>query len=114
MRRVRHRHDPTLKRAEWIGAEIVVTPIAEGIENLQIEYGFDADGDGKPDEYPRRAPTPPSVAEYGKWSNVMAVRMYALVSLDRPQPGYVDTTKQFDSGPAGITQPANDGYRRCC
>jgi type IV pilus assembly protein PilW len=102
---------PTLKRAEWIGGEIVVTPIAEGIENLQLEYGFDADGDGKPDKY-LVAPDAALGAGYGEWANVVAVRMWALVRSPDPQIGYVDRTKQFDLGPAGITQPANDGFRR--
>ena len=34
------------KRAEFDGDAIVVTPVAEGIENLQIEYGIDANNDG--------------------------------------------------------------------
>jgi type IV pilus assembly protein PilW len=102
---------PTLKRAEWIGGEIVVTPIAEGIENLQLEYGFDADGDGKPDQY-LVAPDPALGTGYGEWANVVAVRMWALVRSPDPQVGYVDATKQFDLGPAGLTKPANDGYRR--
>jgi type IV pilus assembly protein PilW len=102
---------PTLKRAEWIGGEIVVTPIAEGIENLQLEYGFDADGDGKPDKY-LVAADPAVGPGYGEWANVVAVRLWALVRSPDPQVGYLDTTKQFDLGPAGVTQPANDGYRR--
>jgi len=102
---------PTLKRAEWIDDEIVVTPIAEGVENLQLEYGFDADGDGKPDKY-LVAPDAALGAGYGDWANVVAVRMWALVRSPDPQVGYVDTTKQFDLGPAGLTQPANDGFRR--
>jgi type IV pilus assembly protein PilW len=102
---------PTLKRAEWIGNEIVVTPIAEGIENLQLEYGFDADADGKPDKY-LVAPDAALGTGYGEWANVVAVRMWALVRSPDAQVGYVDKTKQFDLGPAGVTQPANDGFRR--
>jgi type IV pilus assembly protein PilW len=102
---------PTLKRAEWVGAQIVVTPIAEGVDNLQIEYGFDVDGDGKPEQF-LAAPDAALGPEYGKWSNVMAARIYALFRSTDAQPGYLDTTKRFNLGPAGITEPANDGYRR--
>jgi type IV pilus assembly protein PilW len=102
---------PTLKRAEWIDGEIVVTPVAEGIEDLQLEYGFDADGDGKPEQY--LVTTDATLgAAFGDWANVVAVRMWTLVRSPDPQVGYVDTTKQFDLGPAGLTQPANDGFRR--
>ena len=102
---------PTLKRADWVGDEIVITPIAEGVENLQIEYGFDADGDGKPDKF-LAAPDDSIAPAYGQWSNVMAARMYALFRSTDAQPGYVDATKRFNLGPGGVTAPANDGYRR--
>jgi type IV pilus assembly protein PilW len=101
---------PTLKRAEWIGGEIVVTPIAEGVENLQLEYGFDANGDGEPDKFLAQ-PDAALGPEYGKWANVMAARVHVLFRSTDTQFGHVDT-KQFDLGPAGVTQPAHDGYRR--
>jgi type IV pilus assembly protein PilW len=102
---------PTLKRAELLGTTIVVTPLAEGVENLQIEYGFDADNDGNPDRY-LTAPDAALGAAYGRWENVMAVRLYALFRSTDAQPGYVDSTKRFNLGPAGFTAPAADGYRR--
>lgn len=102
---------PTLKRAELVGNAIVVTPVAEGIENLQIEYGIDANNDGTPDRYldfvdPALAPA------YGEWANVMAVRLYLLVRSAEVEPGYQDMTKQFNLGPAGYTAVAGDGYKR--
>lgn len=102
---------PTLKRAELVGTEIVVTPLAEGVENLQFEYGFDGDGDGRADKY-LTAPDATLGAAYGEWANVMAVRLYALFRSTDTQPGYVDVTKRFNLGPAGFTEPASDGYRR--
>jgi type IV pilus assembly protein PilW len=101
---------PTLKRAEWIGGEIVVTPIAEGVENLQLEYGFDGNGDGEPDKF-LAEPDAALGPEYGKWGNVMAARLHVLFRSTDTQLGHVDA-KQFDLGPAGLTQPAHDGYRR--
>jgi type IV pilus assembly protein PilW len=102
---------PTLKRAELVGTAIVVTPLAEGVESVQIEYGFDADNDGKPDRF-LTAPDAALGAAYGDWSNVMGVRLYALFRSTDVQPGYVDVTKRFNLGPAGFTEPAADGYRR--
>lgn len=102
---------PTLKRAELIGNEIVVTPLVEGVENLQIEYGIDGNGDGTPDRY---LPFPDAAlgAAFGEWSNVMAVKLYVLVRSTDVEPGYKDTTKQFNLGPAGFPAAANDGYKR--
>jgi type IV pilus assembly protein PilW len=102
---------PTLKRAEVVGEQIVITPIAEGVENLQVEYGFDANNDGRPDKFLANPDATLGVA-YGLWNNVMAARLYALFRSTDTQPGYVDATKTFNLGPAGYTAPANDGYRR--
>ena len=102
---------PTLKRAELVGTAIVVTPLAEGVESLQIEYGFDGDNDGKPDRF-LTAPDATLGAAYGQWENVMAVRLYALFRSTDAQPGYMDVTKRFNLGPAGFTEPAVDSYRR--
>jgi type IV pilus assembly protein PilW len=102
---------PTLKRAELVGNEIVVTPVAEGIENLQVEYGIDANNDGTPDRYldTVNAALGPG---YGSWANVMAVRLYLLARATDTEMGYEDTTKQFNLGLAGYTDVAGDGYKR--
>jgi type IV pilus assembly protein PilW len=102
---------PTLKRAELSGGRIVVTPLVEGIENLQLEYGFDGDGDGNPDRWLDR-PDATLGAAFADWSNVMSVRVYALARAGDAQVGYVDATKTFNLGPAGYTAVANDGFRR--
>src|SRR5262249_6982983 len=91
---------PTLKRAEFNGDEIIVTPVAEGIENLQFEYGIDANNDGTPDRY-LESVDPALGAAFGRWSNVMAVRVYLLARSTDIEPGYQDVTKQFNLGPAG-------------
>ena len=102
---------PTLKRAELVNGAISVTPLVEGVENLQVEYGFDADNDGNPDKF-LAAPDATITPEYGQWSNVMAARFYVLLRSTELQPGYQDTTKRFNLGLAGYTNPANDGYKR--
>ncbi len=102
---------PTLKRAELVGAEIVVTPLVEGVESLQIEYGFDADKDGSADRF-LTAPDATLGAAYGEWANVMAARLFVLFRSADAQPGYADVTKHFNLGPAGFTEPTGDGYRR--
>ena len=102
---------PTLKRAELIDGKIVVTPLAEGVESLQIEYGFDANGDGNPDRF-LEYPDPLLGPAYGEWFNVMAVRFYVLFRSPDAQPFYRDASKSFNLGPAGYSAAAHDGYRR--
>ena len=102
---------PTLKRAELVGNEIAVTPVAEGIESLQIEFGIDANNDGTPDRYLEFADAALGPA-YGAWANVTAVRLYLLARSIDVEPGYQDATKHFNLGPAGYTAVADDGYKR--
>jgi type IV pilus assembly protein PilW len=102
---------PTLKRAELAGDEIVVTPLVEGVDGLQVEYGFDTDNDGNADIY-RDTLSGVAGAPDNNWWNVVAVRIYVLGRSTDATPGYVDTTKRFFMGPAGYTTAAGDGYKR--
>ena len=102
---------PTLKRAELVGDQIVVTPLAEGIEDLQIEYGIDANGDGTPDRF-LQAPDAALGAGFGEWSNVVAVRLYVLARSTDTEPGYKEAARRFNFGLAGYRTAAADGYKR--
>ncbi|TMG84753.1 MAG: prepilin-type N-terminal cleavage/methylation domain-containing protein [Betaproteobacteria bacterium] len=102
---------PTLKRVELVGTQMTVTPLVEGVENLQVMYGFDTDGDGNADIY-RAALSGVAGAPDNDWSNVVAAKLYVLARTTDAEPGYVDSTKTFDLGPAGVTQPAGDAYKR--
>jgi type IV pilus assembly protein PilW len=102
---------PTLKRAELAGDAIVVTPLVEGVENFQVEYGFDTDGDGNADVY-RDHLSGVAGAPDNEWWNVVSVRLYVLGRSTDSSPGYVDTAKRFYMGPAGYTTVSNDPYKR--
>ena len=68
---------PTLKRAELIGTQMTITPLVEGVENLQLLYGFDTDGDGNPDTYRATLSGVVGAAD-NDWSNVVSVKLYVL------------------------------------
>jgi len=104
----------TLSRAEFIGAKIdpitttnfKVTPLVDGIENLQLDYGVDTDGDGDADSYQAK---PANVAD---WSSVMTVQVNLLARNVDISPGYTDT-KTYNLGPsAGSVGPFSDPRRR--
>ena len=59
---------PTLKRVELVAGQLTTTALAEGIEMLRLEYGFDVDGDGSPDTYLTR-PAPPARRRCGRTSS---------------------------------------------
>jgi len=104
---------PTLKRLELTVdpsdgvLKMMTVPLVEGIENLQLDYGIDADGDGAPDQGAYTA-DPGTVAG---WTQVMAVQPYVLARNTGSTPGFTDN-KTYSLGTAGTITPAATQYRR--
>lgn len=101
---------PTLKRAEPTSdGTFIYSPLVEGIENLQIEYGIDNNADGVADSY---TASPSSVTV---WSRVAALRIHVLARNTETSAGYTDT-KTYQLG-LNADATANNvtpggGYRR--
>ncbi len=95
---------PTLKRLEITGlnrtSPPTAVPLVEGIENMQLDYGLDNNGDGYPDSY-TTAPASPV-----DWSLVMAIRINLLARNNDPTPGFADA-KTYGLGLAGTVGPFN-------
>lgn len=81
---------PTLKRIEFVDGSLRTTAVAEGIENLQIEYGLDSDVtlDGRPDQYVT-AGAITGVAPL-VWPNVVSARIHLLSRNTERSGGYAD------------------------
>ena len=90
---------PTLKRIDIAPAGRTTTPLVEGIEDIQFDYGIDSSLDGAPDLYTSSAtPTPTSLTD---WQNVMTLRIYVLArNLDQTA-GYTDT-RTYQLGPVSF------------
>jgi type IV pilus assembly protein PilW len=101
---------PTLKRLELSGAAWQETALAEGIEEIQFEYGFDTNGDSVPDEF-RTALDGIADSPTNDWSNVMAVRVWVVSRATEVTRGYTDT-KTYQLGAHGARGPFNDGFKR--
>ena len=124
---------PTLKVAEFVNGAFTITPLVEGIENLQIEYGLDTDagvgdksGAGAPDCYTAN-PSAVSAAEAAacpgagydvttataltNWSNVVAARIHILSRNLVPSAGWTDI-RTYKLGADTVVGPANDHYKR--
>lgn len=118
---------PTLKLAQ-LGATggataFSVIPLAEGIENLQLEYGLDttaAPGDGIPDVYTADPSTYNGCAGAAcvtNWINTVAVKVSMLGrNTERTAIGYVND-KSFTlglqaNGTANTFGPFNDRFKR--
>lgn len=93
-------------------------PIADGIENMQLDYGLDDTGpdldevagddpDGNPDEYSDCSTCVPA-----DWKNVTTIRINLLARNPEKSAGYNDGNKTYSLGLAGTVGPFTDGYRR--
>lgn len=106
---------PTLKRLELAvdpsdgTLKMMTIPIAEGIENFQVYYGLDADGDGAPDQGAYSS-DPGSVAG---WMQAVTAQVFVLARNTQTSPGYSDN-KTYALGPSVTVTPSGSGlsYRR--
>ncbi len=106
---------PTLKRVELTvsGGSASMTcascriTIAEGIENMQIDYGTDTSGDGQPDGTDSAG----STFTKDNWADVVSLKIHLLARATERTPGHQDG-KSYVLGVAGNVAASNDGYRR--
>ena len=111
---------PTLTRLDFNGATFTVTPLVEGIEELNIEYGMDNDADGAPDAYTAN----PSTYTYSgcaacnawnNWPNVVTARISLLARNIDESPKYTDAKTYslgLDASGAAVTKTPADAFRR--
>ncbi len=118
---------PTLKRAE-LGSDgsaptWTVVPLAEGIEDLQLEHGLDlapGGGDGSADASSADPATAASCAAadcaVANWRSVVSVRLNLLARNAEPTPGHTDSKSYVlgrnADGTANEIAAANDNYKR--
>jgi len=101
---------PTLKRVDLVGTQLTTTSLAEGIDALRVEYGFDVDGDGSPDTY---RTTLGALGPTAAWSNVVSLKVHFVTrSLDKAIGKNLATAQEFDLGGTDVIATAADGYTR--
>jgi type IV pilus assembly protein PilW len=112
---------PTLKRAELRSGKFEIFSVAQGVENLQIQYGLDdspaAGLDGIPDQYSANPGEGCSGADCAlPWMNVVSVKLVLLARSTNESSDYVDEkiySFGYDSNGAPISEgPFKDGFRR--
>lgn len=97
---------PALKRVVLVPGALNVAlqeqVVVSGVENLQVQYALDVDGDRSVDQYVN--------AGVGvSWPQVEAVRIWVLVRAPIPEAGYTNTTS-YPLPQASVTP--SDGFRR--
>jgi type IV pilus assembly protein PilW len=110
---------PTLKRAELANGRFTIAPIAQGIENLQLEYGIDSTNDGMPDAFTADPDTFNGCAGVTcnrNWVNALAVKVAILARNAEATQNYVDdksyTLGLKADGLDQVVPAAGDGYKR--
>lgn len=111
---------PTLKMAELRGTAMANIPLAEGIENMVLEYGFDTTDPasatasaadlGRPDVFLTGLSGVPGARD-NDWGNVVAVRLHLLSRTTEPSPGYNDAGKTYTLGPTTVNGDTT-GFKR--
>jgi type IV pilus assembly protein PilW len=111
---------PTLKRMELDpngSGAFVTTPLVEGIEYMQVEYGIDGDsnGDGVVDLAVFDGVADSYVETCGSditcWSSAVSAKLHVISRNIEPTAGHTDT-KTYSLGQAGTFGPFNDHYKR--
>lgn len=104
---------PTLKRVE-LGASggapaFTTVTLAEGIENLQFDYGLDTDSDG----VPNGTDADGAAFTAAQWGDVMTLKVYLLARSNESSNGHNDT-KSYSMGTAGSVSAAagETGFKR--
>jgi type IV pilus assembly protein PilW len=103
---------PTLKRVELDQTgQFVTTPLVEGIEYMQIDYGLDAPGGDGGDGAADRYVAAPATADAADWGNIVSVKINIIARNIETTAGYTDT-KTYALGSAGSFGPFSNAYKR--
>lgn len=94
---------PTLKRMDVKPGGVVITPIVDGVENMQFDFGLDSDLNGSTETFTATTSPPSSVANL---NNVMSIRAYVLARNTERTNGYTDT-KTYALGSVSLTPGGN-------
>lgn len=111
---------PTLKRMQLTAGGFEEEALANGVEDMQFEYGIDTDGDGAPDAYSANptvfAGCADNICRMQNWRNVTAVKVNILTRSTTESRG-VSASKSFTlgddiDGELITVGPFDDGYKR--
>ena len=96
---------PSLRRRTLVGTEVVDEEVIAGVEDMQIQFGVDANNDGSVDRY-----IDPDAAGFTADSNVIAVRIWLLMRSEYEEVGQQDDRTYTNI--EGTEYAPNDKYRR--
>jgi type IV pilus assembly protein PilW len=96
---------PSLRRRTLVGTEVVDEEVISGVEDMQIQFGVDSNGDGSVNRY-----VDPDAAGFNADSEVIAVRIWLLMRSEYEELGQLDD--RVYTNIEGAEYVPNDKYRR--
>jgi type IV pilus assembly protein PilW len=96
---------PSLRKRTLIGTQMVDEEIIAGVENMQIQFGLDTNGDGSVNGY-----IDPVAGSFTADSTIIAVRVWLLIRAEYEELGLVDG-KDYTAPDGTLITPA-DAFRR--
>jgi type IV pilus assembly protein PilW len=99
----------TLRRFEFIDGGQRNVPLAEGVEQFQVEYAFDTNDDGSPEQFLTTVSggtTPTS-----RWSNVVALRLHLLLRSTESDMVANTSPAIYDLGPGHNAEACPAGFK---
>jgi type IV pilus assembly protein PilW len=96
-------YDPDVDAMEFTTEDIV-----EGVEDLQLLFGYDSDSDGDVDTYEDLA----AIEAGGNWADVASVEVFMLVRSATGDAQYTDQKTYRLGDPNDPVGPFNDNFRR--
>ena len=95
---------PTLCVEQLVGSAMTTDCLVEGVEDMQIEFGIDSDGDGVPNQY-KSSVTATEV------NTAVTARVYLLLRSINEVTGYLNE-KTYKLGENDTATKFDDGYLR--
>jgi type IV pilus assembly protein PilW len=99
----------TLRRLEFVDGAQRNVPLAEGVEQFQIEYAFDTNDDGSPETMLTTVSGGTTPTSF--WSNVVAVRLHLLLRSTEAEIAANTSPAVYDLGPGHNAETCPVGFR---
>ena len=101
---------PTLVRETLQGATVQAEPLVEFVEDMQIQYGLDVNGDFSVDQYLNADQI---ILPGFNWAQVIAVRIELMVRASGIDAGYINATVYtIGDKPSAAPPPGSANFRR--
>jgi hypothetical protein len=100
---------PSLMRLRlWRDGELSRERVADGVYDMQVQYGADTDGDGLPDQYLDSDNSFRDATSWAAWSTMKSLRVWFLLRV--PEHGHTDSASSYRYADVEVVPEADYRY----